>query len=236
MLEYVKDLELEFARNLTKRDKTDLIVLHHFESGASAQAVHAYHISRGHKGIDYNIVVLKNGDVVWGRGLEFEGGHTNNSEPRTRGVNARSVGIACQGNFNLEKMRAAQKDALKRIVADVVRHYNFSSIKQIVTHKEIAGTDYTDCPGTYFPADEIREFIRTGAPATQTEDPLLWMVTVGDLNFRATPGGKILKVLHYGDLVYLRRYVKEENWSRVRLGGLNGQEGYVWLKYIGERK
>jgi hypothetical protein len=235
MFGYIKDLGLEPKRPYTERDKTDLIALHHFESDASAQAVHAYHISRGHNGIDYNIVVLKNGDVVWGRGLEYEGGHTNNSVPKTRGVNARSVGIACQGNFNLEEMGAAQKDMLKRVVADVVRHYNFSSIKQIVTHKEISGVDYTDCPGTYFPADEIREFIRSGAPAAQTKDPLLWMVTVGDLNFRATPGGKVLKTLHYGDLVYLRRYVKSENWSRVRLGGPDGQEGYVWLKYIGEK-
>jgi N-acetyl-anhydromuramyl-L-alanine amidase AmpD len=155
MFGYIKDLGLEPKRPYTERNKTDLIVLHHFESDASAQAVHAYHISRGHKGIDYNIVILKNGDVVWGRGLEYEGGHTNNSEPRTRGVNARSVGIACQGNFNLEKMGAAQKDALKRIAREVADFYD---IKEIVSHKEISGTDYTDCPGTYFPTDEVREY------------------------------------------------------------------------------
>jgi len=164
VFEYVKDLGLVPTRPYKKREKTDLIILHHFESNASAQAVHAYHISRGHKGIDYNIVVLKNGDVVWGRGLEFEGGHTSNTAPRTKGVNARSVGIAAQGNFNLEKMETAQKEALKRIVADVVMCYGLTSTKQIITHKEIAGTDYTDCPGTYYPADEIREYIRTYKP------------------------------------------------------------------------
>lgn|GEM_PF-3331443 len=155
MFEYVKDLGLMPQRPYTRRKNTDLIILHHFESGASAQAVHAYHISRGHKGIDYNIVVLKSGEVVWGRGLEFEGGHTSNAAPRTKGVNARSVGIACQGNFNLEKMETAQKDALCRVARDVADFYRITDIKG---HREISGTDYTDCPGNYYPLGEARDF------------------------------------------------------------------------------
>ncbi len=155
MFAYVKDLGLLPQRPYTQREMTDLIVLHHFESDASAQAVHAYHISRGHKGIDYNIVVLKSGEVVWGRGLIYEGGHTSNTAPKTRGVNARSVGIACQGNFNLEKMEEAQKDALFRVTRDVADHYG---IRDIQSHREIAGADYTDCPGRYFPTDEARKF------------------------------------------------------------------------------
>ena len=155
MFAYVKDTGLMPTRPYIKRDETDMIVLHHFESGASAQAVHAYHISRGHKGIDYNIVVLKSGEVLWGRGLEYEGGHTSNTAPKTRGVNARSVGIACQGNFNLEAMRAAQKDALCRITRDVADYYG---IREIKSHREISGADYTDCPGKYFPTDAVRAY------------------------------------------------------------------------------
>lgn len=153
MFEYVKDLGLAPQRPYTQREKTDLIVLHHFESDASAQAVHAYHISRGHKGIDYNIVVLKSGETVWGRGLAYEGGHTSNAAPRTKGVNARSVGIACQGNFNLYEMGAAQKDALCRVTREVADRYGVTDIR---AHREISGADYTDCPGTYFPVDEVR--------------------------------------------------------------------------------
>jgi len=200
------------------------------------ESIHNYHLSEGHKGIDYNICVIKNGDVVWGRGLEYEGGHTmNKAGLPTYGVNDRSVGIVCLGNFMKDQMGDAQKEALKRIVADVVRYYHFTSIAQIVTHKEIAGPGYTDCPGLYFPTDEIREYIRQGAPTVQMpENPLLWKVIVDDLNYRETPGGKILGMLHYGDLIYLERYVETEKWSRVHLGGPKGKEVWVWLKYIGE--
>jgi len=163
MFAYVKDLGLTPQRPYAQREKSDLIVLHHFESDAGAQAVHAYHISRGHKGIDYNIVVLKNGEAVWGRGLAFEGGHTSNTAARTRGVNARSVGIACQGNFNLEKMGAAQLDTLCRVTREVADHYGISDIRG---HREISGADYTDCPGKHFPVDEVRMF------ALRKEKPL----------------------------------------------------------------
>lgn len=168
MFEYVKDLGLTPERPYTKRDETNLVVLHHFESDASAQAVHAYHISRGHKGIDYNIVVLKSGEAVWGRGLEYEGGHTNNTASRTRGVNARSVGIVCQGNFNLEKMEAVQKDMLCRVTRDVADYYG---IKDIQSHKEISGVDYTDCPGTYFPTDEVRAYAMREAEQPEWTPP-----------------------------------------------------------------
>jgi hypothetical protein len=175
MFAYVKEAGLIPERPYTKREETDLIVLHHFESGASAQAVHAYHISRGHKGIDYNIVVLKSGEVLWGRGLEYEGGHTSNTAERTRGVNARSVGIACQGNFNLEKMGAAQKDALCRITRDVA---NFYGIREIKSHREISGTDYTDCPGTYFPTDEVRAYALHGTEEPEWSPPTFHITKV----------------------------------------------------------
>lgn len=235
MFEYVKDYCLEFSGDLVKRKNTNLIVLHHSEGGAAetARSIHDYHKSLGHKGIDYNICVQKDGAVVWGRGLEATGGHTMN-KGKTAGVNARSVGIVCLGNFMQEKMGEAQKEALKKITADVVRHYRFGSISQIVTHAEIAGADYTDCPGVNFPADEVREFIRMGGTAQPApEDRYIWKVTVGELNFRreADKRSDILAVLHRGDCVKLDRYMEGEDWARVTV---NGCLGYVWLKYIGE--
>lgn len=162
MFDYVKDVGLQFSSSLTKRSKTDLIILHHVEGNMSVQAIHQMHKANGHKGIDYNIYVGLDGTVQWGRGLEYEGGHVSNSYPTTKGMNARSVGIVCNGNFNTQKMPLAQLDALKRVVADVVRQYKFESVSQIVSHKEAAGAGYTDCPGTYFPIQEIREYIRNG--------------------------------------------------------------------------
>ena len=67
MFEYVKDAGLVPARAYTKRKKTDLIILHHVQGNMSVQAVHAMHIARGHKGIDYNIYIDKDGTVYWAR-------------------------------------------------------------------------------------------------------------------------------------------------------------------------
>ncbi len=165
MFEYVKDAGLRPARPYTERPKTDLIILHHVEGCMSVAAIHAMHIGKGNRGIDYNIYIDLDGTVWWGRGLEYEGGSVSNSYYKTKGMNARAVAIVCNGNFNKQEMPEAQKAALKRVVEDVVKYYGFSGAAQIVSHKEAAGADYTDCPGRYFPTEEVRDYIRNGGSA-----------------------------------------------------------------------
>lgn len=150
MFEYVKDLNLKPARAYNKRRKTDLIVLHHFAADSSAEAVHKYHLSRGHKGIDYNIVIQLDGEAVWGRGIEFEGGHVLNSG-RSSGMNQRSIGIACQGNFQERIMPSKQKETLMKVIFDCIRLY--PKINSIIGHKEVKNTA---CPGEFFPIDEAK--------------------------------------------------------------------------------
>lgn len=159
MFEYIKDIGLKPISPYVKRKATNMIVLHHFESTANARDVHEYHISKGSKGIDYNIVVNMDGSVVWGRGLEYAGGHVSDAYFKTAGVNDRSVGIAAQGNFNKYPMSDVQKQALKRVTRDVAQYYGITDIR---SHKELAGNDYTDCPGMYFPTQEIRSYALTG--------------------------------------------------------------------------
>ena len=151
MFEYIEDLGLTPARPYACRKETNLIVLHHFASDASVEAVHRYHISRGHRGIDYNIVVLLDGRAVWGRGLETEGGHVRNGG-KSAGINACSIGIACQGNFEERTMPIAQKQMLLRVVWDCLAAY--PSIRGVIGHRETADTA---CPGRYFPLDEAKK-------------------------------------------------------------------------------
>jgi len=163
LFEYVKDYRLQFAGALTPRKTTRRILLHH-TSGGSAETVpgiHAYHLSRGHKGIDYNICVERDGTVAWGRGLEYCGGSVNNTNPPTRGMNNDSVAIVALGDFEHNQMPDAQKEALKRVTRDVAQYYGISEIKG---HNEVAGRDYTDCPGQYFPLEEVRAYAAGGAP------------------------------------------------------------------------
>lgn len=153
MFEYVKDLGLAPARPYTKRKLTDLIVLHHFAADATPEEVHLYHIGRGHRGIDYNVVVLLDGGAVWGRGAGYVGGHVLNSGA-SRGMNARSIGIACQGNFEARSMPAAQKGMLFRVIRDCLRAY--PDIGTILGHKEVK---VTACPGRNFPLDQAKRLL-----------------------------------------------------------------------------
>lgn len=169
MFEYVKNCGLSFAWNLAYRKKTNLIVLHHSEGSSSetVQSIHEWHKALGHAGIDYNVCVERDGTAVWGRGLDAVGGHTMNKVfLPTYGVNARSVGVCCLGNFNRYEMPDAQKAGLKHLVADLVKYYGFSSVSQIVTHKGLAGESYTDCPGKNFPYEEVIQYIMNGGSDT----------------------------------------------------------------------
>lgn len=157
MFEYVKDYGLKFKGTLVPRKSTKRILLHETCGGPleTVLGIHAYHLSRGHKGIDYNICVEKDGGVVWGRGLEYCGGSVNNSSISTKGMNDDSVAIVALGNFDIDQMPEAQKDGIKRITREVAQYYRITEIKG---HNEVAGRDYTTCPGQYFPLDEIRAY------------------------------------------------------------------------------
>ncbi len=239
MFEYVKDAGIKPARPLTKRPKTDLILLH--MSGSDKDTVKGmdeWHKKKGNRMIDYNFVIYADGTVWNGRGLEYEGGSVSNSNARTKGMNARAVAICCVGNFNDHGMPAAQFESLKRLVADVVKYYKFASSSQIINHQEAAGYGYTDCPGKHFPTEEIRAFVRgyegTAEPSLPEIEPAgapVYKVTVGTLNFRKEPDGTIIRQLHRGDLVKLDRYVAGDDWARVYH---NEELGWVWLSYIGE--
>lgn len=155
MLEYIQDAGLKPARAYTKRSKTNLIVLHHVQGSMSVKQVHQLHLARGHKGIDYNIYIDRSGQIYWGRGLEYEGGHTLNSGV-SAGVNARSVGIVCNGDYTKETMPPAQLAALKRVTLDVSKHYGLT-VDQIKAHREVGNTD---CPGKNFPVNGVREYVK----------------------------------------------------------------------------
>lgn len=232
--EDVIDVGLIPKRPYVKRTKTNLLLLHHVEGTMTVQAIHEMHMNdpqKNYAGIAYNLYIDKDGKRYWGRGPDYAGGSVKSSGV-TRGMNERAFAIVCNGNFNKEQMSKAQKDALFKSAAEVCMKYEFQTIGWIKGHREV---DSTDCPGAFFPLDELREYIRTYKPVEPTpKNPLLWKVIVPELNLRAGPSTryKILKVLKHDDVVLLSRYVKREKWARVLHDGI---EGWVWLNYIGER-
>ncbi|MGI6161388.1 MAG: peptidoglycan-binding protein [Christensenellales bacterium] len=233
MFTYVKDLKLQPKRAYIKRKITNAIVIHHFASNATPEQVHASHIKKGNKGIDYNIVILLDGTAVWGRGLEYEGGHT-----RTKyGYNARSIGIACQGNFEVNKMSDGQKAMLMRVITDCLKYY--PAIHEITPHLDVSPTL---CPGKFFPLEETQQLLYIDNPPSEPdpspEPPaftltrllrLNYIVNVGVLNMRTGPSVlyPAIRKLKRADVLTL--ISRSSKWAKVLI---NGTQGHVYLPYI----
>ena len=130
---------------LSKRVKTDKIVLHHAAaSSCSAEDVHRWHLSKGWCGIGYHYLVRKDGTIYRGRPENTVGAHAY-------GANSTSIGICFEGNFETEGMTDAQKFAGAELVADILNRYGLTATS-VKKHSEI---NATACPGKNFPFDEI---------------------------------------------------------------------------------
>lgn len=135
------DAGLEFGA-LTKRTVTDRIILHHAAGNGSVESVHNYHKSLGWSGIGYHYYIRKDGSIYRGRPEEMVGGHTS-------GYNYCSIGVCAEGNFEMDVMSDAQREAIRALVLDIRTHYPDT---QTIRHKDVAATA---CPGKNYPFDYI---------------------------------------------------------------------------------
>ena len=174
----INKVGLKFG-NMALRKVTELLVLHH--QGATARQtvkqIHDYHKnSKGWAGIGYHFYVRTNGEIWQGRPLEYVGAHAY-------GFNDNSIGICFEGNFEVEEMSEAQKEAGKWLVSYILNKY--PTIKNIKGHRDLMATA---CPGKNFPFDEIAK----GKPLTTSPtNPKTSSatVTVGDWQNAAIKDG-----------------------------------------------
>lgn len=139
----ITEADYNWAYTLTPRSVTTHLILHHAgASGATAQAIHEYHLSKGWAGIAYHYYVRKSGEIVRGRPENTRGGHTTD-------WNYCSIGICFEGNFEAETMPDVQVKAGQKLVADVVSRYPSIVIGR---HCQFG---QTVCPGKNFRFDEI---------------------------------------------------------------------------------
>lgn len=142
----IQTKELSFGA-MTKRKKTDLIVLHHAAATkCSVEDVHSWHLANGWAGIGYHFLVRKDGSVWAGRPENTVGAHA-------KGYNSTSIGICFEGNFETESMPDAQKLAGIELVAYLKDKY---SVKDVKGHGELMSTA---CPGKNFPLGEMKNGI-----------------------------------------------------------------------------
>lgn len=139
----IKKINLSFTGSLSPRKKTSYIVLHHRAGEGDAQSIHKSHLALGWAGIGYHLYIRKDGSVFEGRPLDTVGAHT-------AGKNSESVGVCFEGNFENDKMSAAQINAGIKIVEFLMEKFPNATL---VRHCDLGATL---CPGKNFPFEEIK--------------------------------------------------------------------------------
>ena len=127
---------------LTKRTKTDTIILHHRAGNGDVESIDRTHKGNGWTCIGYHFYVRKDGSIYRGRQEDTVGAHAY-------GSNSTSIGICAEGNFETDIMGDAQKQAIIELVNCLKNKYG---ITKVIRHKDV---NATACPGRNYPFDEI---------------------------------------------------------------------------------
>ena len=154
--------DYKWAHALTKRTQTTLLILHHSAStSATAEGIHAYHISLGWAGIAYHFLVRKDGSVYEGRPIDMIGGHTKD-------YNYCSIGICFEGNFEVEYMGDTQLKAGQELIASIIKKYPNIHVGQ---HKDY---NPTECAGAHLPFNYLVSPSDEGNAEKDDTDPSDW--------------------------------------------------------------
>ena len=139
----INEVSYKWSGGLTKRTKTEMIVLHHAAAkSCTAQQIHQWHLNNKWTGIGYHFFVRKDGQIYRGRPENVIGAHATN-------YNSKSIGICFEGDFTVQDMPKAQLEAGKELVAYLKDKYKITNVKG---HRDLMATS---CPGSKFPFDEI---------------------------------------------------------------------------------
>jgi N-acetyl-anhydromuramyl-L-alanine amidase AmpD len=139
----IKEVNYQWRGTLIKRNKTEMIVLHHAAAkSCNVQQVHQWHINRGWSGVGYHYFISRNGEIFRGRPEDTVGAHAT-------GYNSISIGLCFEGDYTTQTMPKAQLDAGKELVAYLKDKYNLTKVKG---HRDLMATS---CPGVKFPFFEI---------------------------------------------------------------------------------
>jgi len=133
----IKETNLNFS-SLTPRSKVlEYIVVHHTASTAkeTVEQIHNFHINNnGWAGIGYHFYIRKDGTIYRGRPEEYIGAHCEN-------YNSVSLGICCEGNFEIEQPTEKQLQSLSELIHNLKQKYGNV---QVIGHRDL---NATVCPG-----------------------------------------------------------------------------------------
>ncbi|GAA0180413.1 N-acetylmuramoyl-L-alanine amidase [Clostridium sediminicola] len=150
------DSDLKFMSNMRYGNKPNKIILHHAASSScSIKDIHYWHLKKGWAGCGYHFFVRKDGSVYKGREENVVGAHC-------KGHNTGSIGICVEGNYMVETMPDVQMKAVTEVCKYQIRKY---SIEKIYGHNKFVNTE---CPGVYFPLQEIVNELFNGSAANNS--------------------------------------------------------------------
>ena len=143
----VIETEWNWKSGLSRRAKTNVIVLHHAAAHTcTAQQIDNWHKGNGWAGIGYHFFVRKDGSIYRGRPEWAVGAHAS-------GRNSDTIGVCVEGNYDLEtNMPTLQKNAVKDVLSYLKDKYPTAGIK---AHREVGATG---CPGKYYPLQEMKDY------------------------------------------------------------------------------
>ena len=170
----IREFQLQFAKPMSKRRKTNRIVVHHTAGhDNSVPEIHQMHLNRGWTGIGYSYIIRFDGTIERGRPEALRGAHAGDA-------NVDSIGIGLTGNFERIPPTQAQMAALAWLIQDIRRR--LGQHITVIRHSDVMATL---CPGRLFPWAELQARLAqpTPRPAAQPaiqSDETLYTVRAGD--------------------------------------------------------
>jgi N-acetylmuramoyl-L-alanine amidase len=134
-------------------NKPTCIIIHHSltkdSETVSWGAIRDYHLSKGWREIGYHFGIEMVGDsyeIFLGRFASEDGAHT-------LGMNQKSIGVCCIGNFDLAPPPKELLEKLKKLVRWLMMVYDIPR-ETVLGHTDFAS--YKSCPGIMFDMEKFR--------------------------------------------------------------------------------
>ena len=130
--------------------KPEYIVLHHtaYRKDVPVSEIKNWHLARNFSDVGYHLYIRKNGNIQGGRSI-----HKNGAHCIERGMNRKSIGVCCSGDFDKECISEPQWITLKKLIQGLCLIYDIP-VRNVIGHGE-AGSPKT-CPGKNFPLTRLR--------------------------------------------------------------------------------